>query len=188
MIAMNGSMSFQAGWDDSLTERYSIVASVLNLPNANLQPGQLSLNPKQRALFGSAIPTITGALDRINSSINLWGTGETPFLMRSDLEPDFAHVYGTTRDDRYYGIELEKLSFTYSGPLARAATMLHERFHLTGAQHGENFFEKKPKPQTGYETKQNAFRRVDNAEALAYLVCCLAAELIDPLQVYERGR
>src|SRR4029077_10681169 len=38
------------------------------------------------------------------------------------------------------------------------------------------------------ETTQSVFRRVDNAEALAYLVCCLAAELIDPLQVYERGR
>jgi hypothetical protein len=100
--------------------------------------------------------------------------------MRSDLEPDFAYVFGTSRDDRYYGIELEKLSFSHSGPLGRAAKMLHERFHLTGAQHGENFFERKPKPQTGYETKQNAFRRVDNAEALAYLVCCLAAELIDP--------
>jgi hypothetical protein len=66
--------------------------------------------------------------------------------------------------------------------------MLHERFHLTGAGHGEDFFKKKPKPQTGYEKNQNTFRRVDNAEALAYLVCCLAAELVDPLQVYDRGK
>jgi hypothetical protein len=187
MIAATGPMPFQANWD-VIFERYLLVANVLNLPNADLQPGQVNLNPKQKALFATAIPTITGALDRITKSLSLWGTGETPFLMRSDLEPDFAHVYGTSRDDRYYGIELEKLSFSHSGPLGRAATMLHERFHLTGAQHGENFFERKPKPQTGYETKQNAFRRVDNAEALAYLVCCLAAELIDPLQVYDRGR
>ena len=76
-------------------------------------------------------------------------------------------------------LELEKLSFSYSGPLGRAATLLHERFHLTGAGHREDFFKKKPKPQTGYEKNQNAFRRVDNAEALAYLVCCLAAEIID---------
>lgn len=157
------------------------------MPNANLQPAQVNLNPKQKTLFAPAIPTITGALDRINSSINLWGRGETPFLMRSELEPNYAHVFGLTRDDRDHGIEFEKLSFTQSGPLGRAATILHERFHLTGAQHGENFFVKKPKPQTGYETKQNTFRRVDNAEALAYLVCCMAAELIDPTQVYERG-
>ena len=187
MVAATGSMPFQANWD-SINQRYPVVATVLNLPDAGLQPGQVSLRPKQKALFATAIPTITGALDRIIKSINLWGSGETPFLMRSDLESNFAHVYGLTRDDRYYGIEMEKLSFSHSGPLGRAATMLHERFHLTGAQHGENFFERKPKPQTGYETKQNAFRRVDNAEALAYLVCCLAAELIDPLQVYERGR
>ncbi len=187
MVLATGPMPFQANWD-TIKDRYGVVANVLNLPNAELQPGQVSLNSKQKALSATAIPTITGALDRIVKSINLWGTGETPFLMRSDLEPDFAHVYGTSRDDHYYGIELEKLSFTYSGPLARAATVLHERVHLTGAGHGENFFEKKPKRQTGYETKQNAFRRVDNAEALAYLVCCLAAELIDPLQVYERGR
>ncbi len=91
MIAMTGSMPFQAGWDDSLSERYNIVAVVFNLPNANLQGGQVSLNPKQKALFATAIPTITGALDRINSSINLWGTGETPFLMpigsRAGLRP-----------------------------------------------------------------------------------------------------
>jgi len=188
MIAMNGAMSFQANWDDALTERYNTVSAVMNLSNANLQSGQVSLNPKQKTLFATAIPTITGVLDRINSSLNLWGTGEVPFLMRSDLQPDYAYVFGHTRDDRYFGIELEKISFSQSGPLGRAATMLHERFHLTGAQHGENFFERKPKPQTGYEKKQNTFRRVDNAEALAFLVCSLAPELIDPTQVYERGK
>jgi hypothetical protein len=180
-------MPFQAAWDDSLTERYNTVAGVLNLPKANLQRGQVSLNPKQKVLFAPAIPTLTGALDRINLSLSLWGSGETPFLMRSDLESDFAYVFGTTRDDRDHGIEFEKLSFTLSGPLGRAATILHERFHLTGAQHGENFFENKPKPQTGYETRQNTFRRVDNAEALALLVCSLAPELIDPKLVYKRG-
>jgi hypothetical protein len=60
-------------------------------------------------------------------------------------------------------------AFAFSGPLGRAATMLHERFHLTAAGHGEDFFKKKPKPQTGYEKNQHTFRRVDNAEALAYL-------------------
>ena len=140
MIAMNGAMSFQANWDDALTKRYNIVSAVMNLSNANLQSGQVSLNPKQKAFFATAIPTITGVLDRINSSLNLWGTGEVPFLMRSDLQPDYAYVFGHTRDDRYFGIELEKISFSQSGPLGSAATMLHERFHLTGAQHGENFF------------------------------------------------
>jgi hypothetical protein len=64
MIAATGSMPFQANWD-AINERYGVVALVLNLPNADLQPGQVSLNPKQKALFATAIPTITGALDRI---------------------------------------------------------------------------------------------------------------------------
>ena len=93
MVAATGSMPFQANWD-SINQRYLVVANVLNLPDADLQPGQVSLSPKQKALFATAIPTITGALDRIIKSINLWGTGETPFLMRSDLESNFAHVYG----------------------------------------------------------------------------------------------
>ena len=108
--------------------------------------------------------------------------------MRSDLEPDYARVSGFTRDDRLNGIELMKLSFSYSGPLGRAQTILHERFHLTGARHGEDFFKNKPKPQTGYEKNQNTFRRVDNAEALSYLVCCLADDIIDPQQVGLRGK
>jgi len=62
-------------------------------------------------------------------SLGLWVNGETPFLMRSDLEPDFARVFGITRDDRLRAIEMEKLSFSYSGPLGRAETLLHERFH-----------------------------------------------------------
>jgi hypothetical protein len=41
--------------------------------------------------------------------------------------------------------------------LASAATMLHECFHLTGAGHGEDFFEKKPKPPTGYETIRDIY-------------------------------
>jgi hypothetical protein len=48
------------------------------------------------------------------------GSGEKPFLMRSDLEPNFAHVHGTDRDDRVYGIEFEKLAFCFSDPLGRA--------------------------------------------------------------------
>ena len=107
MVAATGSMPFQANWD-SINQRYPVVATVLNLPDADLQPGQVSLSPKQKTLFVTAIPTITGALDRIIKSINLWGSGETPFLMRSDLESNFAHVYGLTRDDRYYGIEMEQ--------------------------------------------------------------------------------
>ena len=187
MVAAIGSMAFQANWD-VIMERYTAAANVLNLPDASLQRGQVNPTPKQKILFGTALPTITGALDRINSSISLWGNGETPFLMRSDLEPDYARVFGITRDDRLQGIELEKLSFSYSGPLGRAQTILHERFHLTGAGHGEDFFKKKPKPQTGYEKNQNTFRRVDNAEALSYLVCLFAAEIIDPLQVGDRGK
>jgi hypothetical protein len=187
MVAAIGSMAFQANWD-VIMERYTAAANVLNLPDANLQPGQVNPTPKQKILFGTALPTITGALDRINSSIGLWGNGETPFLMRSDLEPDYGRVLGITRDDRLHGIELEKLSFSYSGPLGRAQTILHERFHLAGAGHGEDSFKKKPKPQTGYEKNQNTFRRVDNAEALSYLVCLFAAEIIDPLQVGDRGK
>jgi len=187
MVAAIGSMAFQANWD-VIMERYTAAANVLNLPDASLQRSQVNPTPKQKILFGTALPTITGALDRINSSISLWGNGETPFLMRSDLEPDYARVFGITRDDRLQGIELEKLSFSYSGPLGRAQTILHERFHLTGAGHGEDFFKKKPKPQTGYEKNQNTFRRVDNAEALSYLVCLFAAEIIDPLQVGDRGK
>jgi len=64
MIAATGAMPFQANWD-VIFERYLLVANVLNLPNADLQPGQVNLNPKQKALFATAIPTITGALDRI---------------------------------------------------------------------------------------------------------------------------
>jgi hypothetical protein len=46
MIAATGSMPFQANWD-SINERYPVVALVLNLPNANLQPGQVSpLRPR----------------------------------------------------------------------------------------------------------------------------------------------
>ncbi len=82
-----------------------------------------------------------------------------------------------------YGIELEKLSSTHSGPLGRAKTILAQMVSSTGAGHEENFFKKKPKRQTGYVANQNAIRRVDSAEALAYLVCCLAADLIHPLQV-----
>jgi hypothetical protein len=54
--------------------RRALVANVLNLPNADLQPGQVNLNPKQKALFATAIPTITGAFDRITKSLSLWGT------------------------------------------------------------------------------------------------------------------
>ena len=187
LVAAIGSMAFQANWN-VIMERYNLGINVLNLPDPNLQQGQVNATPKQKILFGTALPTLTGALDRITSSIGLWGNGETPFLMRSDLEPDYGRVWGITRDDRLHGIELEKLSFSYSGPLGRAQTILHERFHLTGAGHGEDFFKKKPKPQTGYEKNQNTFRRVDNAEALSYLVCCLAAEIIDPLQVGDRGK
>jgi len=187
LVAAIGSIAFQANWN-VIMERYNLGINVLNLPDPNLQQGQVNATPKQKILFGTALPTLTGALDRITSSIGLWGNGETPFLMRSDLEPDYGRVWGITRDDRLHGIELEKLSFSYSGPLGRAQTILHERFHLTGAGHGEDFFKKKPKPQTGYEKNQNTFRRVDNAEALSYLVCCLAAEIIDPLQVGDRGK
>jgi hypothetical protein len=187
LVAAMGSMAFQANWE-VIIERYYPVANVLNLPDPKLQYPQVSATPKQKILFGTALPTLTGALDRINSSINLWGNGETPFVMRSDLEPDYARVWGITRDDRLHGIELEKLSFSYSGPLGRAQTILHERFHLTGAGHGEDFFKNKPKPQTGYEKNQNTFRRVDNAEALSYLVCCLADDIIDPQQVGLRGK
>jgi len=187
LVAAIGSMAFQANWN-VIMERYNLGINVLNLPDPNLQQGQVNATPKQKILFGTALPTLTGALDRITSSIGLWGNGETPFLMRSDLEPDYGRVWGITRDDRLHGIELEKLSFSYSGPLGRAQTILHERFHLTGAGHGEDFFKKKPKPQTGYEKNQNTFRRVDNAEALSYLVCLFAAEIIDPLQVGDRGK
>jgi hypothetical protein len=187
MVAAIGSMAFQTNWN-VIMERYPLAATVLNLPDANLQQGQVNPTPKQKMLFVTALPTLTGALDHINSSISLWGNGETPFLMRSDLEPDFAYVFGKTRDHRLNGIELEKLSFSYSGPLGRAQTILHERFHLTGAGHGEDFFKKKPKPQTGYEKNQNTFRRVDNAEALSYLVCLLADDIIDPTQVGDRGK
>jgi hypothetical protein len=187
LVAAIGSNSFQANWN-VIIERYYPVANVLNLPDPKLQYPQVNATPKQKILFGTALPTLTGALDRIKSSIGLWGNGETPFLMRSDLEPDYARVWGITRDDRLHGIELEKLSFSYSGPLGRAQTILHERFHLTGAGHGEDFFKKKPKPQTGYEKNQNTFRRVDNAEAMSYLVCCLADEIIDPQQVGDRGK
>jgi hypothetical protein len=187
LVAAMGSMAFQANWE-VIIERYYPVANVLNLPDPKLQYPQVNATPKQKILFGTALPTLTGALDRINSSINLWGNGETPFVMRSDLEPDYARVWGITRDDRLHGIELEKLSFSYSGPLGRAQTILHERFHLTGAGHGEDFFKNKPKPQTGYEKNQNTFRRVDNAEALSYLVCCLADDIIDPQQVGLRGK
>jgi hypothetical protein len=187
LVAAMGSMAFQANWE-VIIERYYPVANVLNLPDPKLQYPQVNATPKQKILFGTALPTLTGALDRITSSIGLWGNGETPFLMRSDLEPDYARVWGITRDDRLHGIELEKLSFSYSGPLGRAQTILHERFHLTGAGHGEDFFKNKPKPQTGYEKNQNTFRRVDNAEALSYLVCCLADDIIDPQQVGLRGK
>jgi hypothetical protein len=187
MVAAIGSMSFQANWD-VIKEKYPLAANTLKLPEANLQPDQVNLTPKQKTIFATALPTLTGALDRISSSMTLWSSGETPLLMRSDLEPDYAYVFGTGPAFRQNGIELEKLSFSYSGLLGRAATILHERFHLTGAGHGEDFFKKKPKPQTGCEQNQNTFRRVDNAEALAYLVCCFAAEIIDPLQAYERGK
>jgi len=188
MVAAIGSMAFQANWN-VIVERYNLIRLALNLPDADLQQGsQVNATPKQKMLFATALPTLTGALDRINSSLSLWSSTETPFLMRSDLEPDYARVFGLTRDDRLQGIELEKLSFSYSGPLGRAQTILYERFHLTGAGHGEDFFKKKPKPQTGYEKNQNTFRRVDNSEALSYLVCLLAAEIIDPLQVGERGK
>ena len=129
MIAATGSMPFQANWD-VINDRYPLVALVLNLPGADLQPGQVSLNPKTKGDFCDRPPDDHRALDRITKSINLWGTGETPFLMRSDLEPNFAHVYGITRDDRDHGIEMEKLSFTHSGPLGRAQTMLTNGFIL----------------------------------------------------------
>jgi hypothetical protein len=187
LVAAMGSLAFQANWLVIL-ERYYTVANVLNLPDPKIESLQVNATPKQKILFGTALPTITGALDRITSSIGLWGNGETAFLMRSDLEPDYARVSGFTRDDRLNGIELMKLSFSYSGPLGRAQTILHERFHLTGARHGEDFFKNKPKPQTGYEKNQNTFRRVDNAEALSFLVCCLAYDIIDPAEVGKRGK
>src|SRR5215831_11525768 len=43
--------------------------------------------------------------------------------------------------------------------------------------HGEDFFKKKPKPQTGYEKNQNTFRRVDNAEACHIWFACLRRKL-----------
>ena len=187
MVAAIGPLPFQANWS-VIGGYYVLAATVLNMPEAHLQPGQVNATPKQKEIFKTALPTLTGALDRIQSSIGLWVKGETPLLMRSDLEPDFAYVFGTTRDHRVHGIELMKLSFSHSGTLGRAATFLHERFHLTGAGHGEDFFKKKPKPQTGYEKNQNTFRRVDNAEALACLVCYFADDIIDPNQVYERGK
>ena len=84
MVAAIGPMAFQANWN-LIAERYPTVAVVLNLPDAQLQPGQVGVTPKQKSIFGTALPTITGALDRISSSLGLWVNGETPFLMRSDL-------------------------------------------------------------------------------------------------------
>jgi hypothetical protein len=78
MVAATGPMPFQANWS-VINDRYLLVANVLNLPDPDLQPGQVSLNPKQRRFLlppsrrspvlsiGSSKASIYGVLARRRS-------------------------------------------------------------------------------------------------------------------------